>query len=61
MRKTVIIEGRNLLRQYADLKAKGYKTVWTGNGRICMEPAGIVPVPVVVVVTEVKGVRERVA
>ncbi len=33
----LIIYGRNLLRQYNELKALGYATLWTGEGSICMQ------------------------
>ena len=53
MPETKIIFGRNLLRQYNELKAAGWTTVWAGNGRICLrapEPGADLPeAPVVVV------------
>jgi len=48
MSAQVIISGRNLLRQYNHYRALGYTVVWRGNGRICMQPGGVVVVAVVV-------------
>lgn len=45
---TVIISGRNLLRQYNEYRAMGYVVVWRGGGRICMQPGGK-PVEVAVI------------
>ena len=56
---TRIISGRNLLRQYNELKAAGWTTVWAGNGRICLrapEPGAELPeAPVVVVEMRTAG------
>lgn len=34
---TKTISGRHLLRQYNELKALGYTTLWTGEGKICLQ------------------------
>lgn len=33
----------NLLAEYNRLRSKGYTTVWTGEGRICMEKRPMTP------------------
>lgn len=35
-RKTVTITGPHILRKYNELKDKGYTTLWTGEGKICL-------------------------
>ena len=36
--KQVIIKGSNVI-EYLKLKKQGYKTVWVGEGKICLEGA----------------------
>jgi len=40
MTHEITISGRNLLRQYNELRALGYETVWRGNGCIRMRWTG---------------------
>ena len=35
--ETITISGRNMLREYLKLRAAGWETVWTGEGKICMK------------------------
>ncbi len=49
MAETVTIGGRNLLRQYNELRAKGYRTVASGDGQITLKAGGPVPEPLEVV------------
>lgn len=37
IRKTVTISGPGLLAKYNALKARGYTTLWVGEGRMCLE------------------------
>lgn len=34
---TVVIGGKGILAAYNSLRERGYSTVWSGNGQICME------------------------
>lgn len=46
-RPTVTLSaGRNFLREYNELKAQGYTTLWVGEGRCCLQaPALGTPLP----------------
>ena len=35
---TVTISAPHLLRKYNELRAQGYVTLWSGEGRICLRP-----------------------
>ncbi len=38
---TKTIQCPNLLRQYNELRAQGYVTLWSGEGKICMQSPAV--------------------